>query len=266
MTASDAEVDRLLPDAAFGDRPQRWPLPAATAPGPRWLRAVAAGGQGRYAAALADLDVVDRVGDAALRSLAMSTRASFLRQLGGHRAAAGWDGRALAVAGAGEVARTDALIGLAADALGVGRFGLSQRLLDRADTVAAGLDEPRLRVRRGWVGAELAMAQGDGAGAVDRARAAVIAAASFGSARHRVKSDVVLAAALCTAGDLDACREVADAALAAAAGFGLLPLHWALASLLAAVGSAAHSPAQVHAFRDADAHAVQHRGGVWSRR
>jgi hypothetical protein len=266
MTASRADVRRLLVDAAFGDRPQRWPLPAAEAPDQRWLRAVAAGGQGRYAAALTDLDAVDRAGDAVLRSLSLSTRASFLRQLGWHRAAAGWDGRALAVPGADDRARADALIGLAADALGVGRFALSGRLLDRAGAAAAAGADLRLPVRLGWVGAELAMAQGDGAGAVDRARRAVTAAAAFGSARHRVKSDVVLAAALCTAGELDRCREVADAALDAAAGFGLLPLHWALASLLAGVGSAAHSPAQVAAFRDAGAQAVQHRGGVWSRR
>jgi hypothetical protein len=170
------------------------------------------------------------------------------------------------VSDAGGAARADALIGLAADALGVGRFALSQRLLDRAAGAMAEAGDPRLAVRLGWVGAELAMAQGDGGGAVDRARGAVAAAASFGSARHKVKSDVVLAAALCTAGDLDRCRQVADAALDAAAGFGLLPLHWALVSLLAAVGSAAYSPGQVCGFRDADAQAVESRGGVWSRR
>ena len=55
----------------------------------------------------------------ALSKLAMSTRASFLRQLGGHRLAAGWDGRALRVADT-EVAAADALIGLGADALTAG--------------------------------------------------------------------------------------------------------------------------------------------------
>lgn len=256
----------VLAAHAFGPHPQQWPLPAATDPEGRWLRAVAAGGQGRYAHAVAELDIVDRIAAAPLRSLAMSTRASFLRQLGGHRAAAGWDGRALALPGADDAARTDALIGLAADALGVGRFPLARRLLDRAAAIVAEPADPRLQVRLAWVGAELAMAHGDGAGAVEGARRAVTAATEFGSARHRVKSQVVLAAALCTAGDLDRCRAVADAALDAAAGHGLLPLHWALASLLAGVGSTAYTPAQVCAFRDADARAVERRGGVWSRR
>ncbi|KEG31865.1 hypothetical protein EN20_06585 [Mycobacterium tuberculosis] len=47
---------------------------------------------------------------------------SLLRQLGWHTLARGWDGRALALAGADREAGADALIGLAADALGVGRF------------------------------------------------------------------------------------------------------------------------------------------------
>ena len=50
-----------------------------------WLRAVVAGGQGRYANAYADLASVrrgHRVGR--LASLAHSTQASFLRQLGWH--------------------------------------------------------------------------------------------------------------------------------------------------------------------------------------
>src|SRR5690625_5852024 len=44
--------------------------------------------------------------------------------------------RALALAGADPQAESDALVGLAADALGVGRFAASARLLQRA----AGLD------------------------------------------------------------------------------------------------------------------------------
>ena len=72
---------------------------------------------------------------------------------------------------------------------------------------------PRLAVRLAWVSAELAMASGDGAAAVGHAERAVELAAAFGSARHAVKSDVILAAALCSAGRLDGSRAVADAAL-----------------------------------------------------
>ncbi|MFY9335224.1 MAG: hypothetical protein WAO90_04385, partial [Mycobacterium sp.] len=40
-----------LAAVAFGAEPGRWPLPPATDPDQLWLRAVAAGGQGRYAIA-----------------------------------------------------------------------------------------------------------------------------------------------------------------------------------------------------------------------
>ena len=36
-----------LSAAAFGEDPGMWPLPAAHTPAELWLRAVAAGGQGR---------------------------------------------------------------------------------------------------------------------------------------------------------------------------------------------------------------------------
>lgn len=257
-------------EAAFGEEPGRWPLPAATTPTELWLRAVAAGGQGRYGAALADLDVLQRMNPrGVLTSLGCSARASFLRQLGGHRAARGWDGRAWACAGSDVTAGTDALVGLAADALGMGRFPLSARLLHRADELVGrgghGVD-PRLRVRLAWVSAELAMFTGDGPTAVAHAERAVDLASELGSARHDTKSRVVLAAALCSAGNIEASRTVADRALATAQALGLVPLSWAVACLLVDVGSAVHSPSQIVAVRDASANAVVHRGGAWTAR
>lgn len=255
-----------LADAAFGDDPGRWPLPAARTPRENWLRAVAAGGQGRYGCALAELEVIERgYRTGPLLSLALSTRASFLRQLGSHALARGVDGQALAQCGGDAEAATDALVGLAADALGVGRFGVSGRLLERASAIEGG-GSGRLAVRRAWVSAELAMVRGDGASAVEHAEHGVVAAAGYPSARHSVKSDVVLAAALCSAGELDRAREVADAALAATEKFGMVPLRWALACLLADIGSTAQSSAQVRAIRDASADTVRRRGGVWSGR
>lgn len=254
-----------LLDAAFGDRPGRWPLPPPADGQQRWLRAVAAGGQGRYAVALAELSALDRCAGPSPRSLAMSTRASFLRQLGRHRSAAGCDGRALLIADT-DAAVADALIGLAADALGVGRFAASQRLLDRAAKVVEASHDARLPARLGWVGAELAMTQRDGAKAIEHAESAVAAAAAFSSVRHRVKSDMVLAAALCSHGELARCRAIADTALHRAGELGLVPLRWALASLLVDIGSAAYTPGQVTDFRDSSADTVRHRGGVWADR
>ncbi|OMC38752.1 hypothetical protein A5740_01410 [Mycobacterium sp. GA-1841] len=259
-----ADPATVLAEAAFGADPGRWPLPAAMTPHERWLRAVAAGGQGRYGCALTELAVITRSPDGGpLVSLAHSTRASFLRQLGGHARARGADGLAWSHRGDDDEAAADALVGLAADALGLGRFALSARMLERAravDTAAT----PRQRIRLSWVSAELGMARGDGAEAVEHARRGVAAAAEHGSTRHAVKSDVVLAAALCSAGELDAARQVADSALAATEKFGLVPLRWALSCLLADIGSTACDAAQISRIRDLSADTVRRRGGVWS--
>lgn len=251
-----------LARAAFGDQPGRWPLPTPVTAQQAWHRAVAAGGQGRYATALTDLD---GLAGTPLASLALSTRASFLRQLGGHAVARGFDGRALALAGPlteGHAdARADALTGLAADALGVGRFALSARLLQRVDLASAA---PRCAVRHAWVRAELAMATGDGAGAVGHARRAVELADGLGSTRHAVKSQVVLAAAHCCEGRIDTARVVADAAFDTARDLGMLPLSWALACLLGDVGSDVHPPADVVAWRERAAATITTRGGAWA--
>jgi hypothetical protein len=255
----------VLANAAFGDDPQRWPLPPASTPHELWLRAVAAGGQGRYGSAMTDLaGLLQRGGP--LVSLAHSTRASFLRQLGWHDRARRWDGLAMAVAGSDPEAGADALIGLAADALGVGRFAASAAALGRADEMLTRGVPPRLHVRLAWVSAELAMVTGDGATAVGHAERAIELAAALGSARHAVKSDMVLAAALCSAGDVDRSRVVADAALDSAGGLGIIPLRWALACLLADIGSASHSATQVLRIRNECAATVRRRGGDLVRR
>lgn len=252
----------MIVNAAFGDDPGRWPLPAAQSVEELWLRAVVAGGQGRYANAYADLACVRRVRHVGrLASLAHSTQASFLRQLGWHGIARGWDGRALAVAGGDPESRGDALIGIAADALGVGRFAASAAALQRAQGLLDGVPA-RLGVRLQWVSAELAMASGDGATAVGHAERAIDSADTIGSARHSVKSQVVLAAALCSDGRLDRSRAVADAALNTTQRLGLVPLSWALASLLGEIGSGNHSADRVVGVRDVSADTVRRRGGV----
>lgn len=258
-----------LAAVAFGDDPGRWPLPAAHTPEQLWLRAVASGGQGRYAAARTDLAELTRVAPhGRWRSLAHSTHASFRRQLGWHWAAHDLDGRAWAAAGGDREAGVDALAGLAADALGVGRLSASAALLRRADALAERSVPARVAIRLTWVRAELAMAAGDGPAAVAHAKHAVDLAGRAAPllVRHRVKSHVVLAAALCCSGDLDGSRGVADAALADAEVHGLVPLRWALASLLSDIGSAAHSAADVAEIRHRSAQLVTRRGGDWKMR
>ena len=276
-TRHTSMIERTLAAAAFGNEPGRWPLPTAITPRQLWLRAVASGGQGRYGSAYGDLAALrrscaDRQADRRLVSLAHSTQGSLLRQLGWHTLARGWDGRALALAGTDPEARADALIGLAADALGVGRFAAATTLLTRADAaLAAQLPAhvaDRLAVRRRWVAAELAMAAGEGAIAVRHAEEAVELAQQMvvASARHRVKSDVVLAAALCSAGVTERARAVAETALEAAGRFGLTPLRWALACLLIDIGSVTVPVQQVRELteiRDICAGQVRRAGGTW---
>ena len=235
------------PNAAFGDDPGRWPLPA----GDDAARAVAARRRRRRSGPLRQ-----RLGRPRSRLPSCSAAARWCRwrtapvrrscvsSAGTTGPAAGTAGRS-ALAGRDPEAGADALIGLAADALGVGRFAASAAALRRAASLLDGPAPPRLPVRLAWVSAELAMARGDGATAVGHAERAVELAAALGSARHTVKSDVVLAAALCSAGELDRSRRSADAALDDAERLGIIPLRWALACLLADIGSGALTRQQI---------------------
>jgi hypothetical protein len=269
----DPTIESDLTASAFGNQPGRWPLPSAGTPRQLWLRAVGAGGQGRYGSARNDLTTLLRSAPAdRLASLAHSTQASFLRQLGWHRLARGWDGRALALAGADPEAAGDALIGLAADALGVGRLAAAATLLSRAEPIVARAPQHRLLVRRAWVAAELAMVAGDGAAAVRNAEVAVELAATTVdgsvSARHCAKSDVVLAAALCSAGAVDRARTVGEVTLELTGRLGLVPLRWAVACLLVDLpdtGSPTRPITELCDIRDECARQVQHRGGAWAR-
>jgi hypothetical protein len=286
----DPTIEANLTAAAFGNQPGRWPLPTASTPRQLWLRAVAAGGQGRYGSAYNDLATLLRSAPAGrLASLAHSTRGSFLRQLGWHTLARGWDGRALALAGDDPEASADALIGLAADALGTGRLATSARLLSQVDRILAEASAHRQAVRRAWVGAELAMAAGDGAAAVRQAEAAVELAGApvwrrcapagreeepdnrapvdgLVSARHRAKSDVMLAAALSSAGAVDRARAVADGALVLTGRLGLIPLRWAVACLLVDAGSSTRMIRELCDIRDVCAEQVRRGGGTWCQR
>ncbi|MCR8691124.1 hypothetical protein NWP13_01130 [Rhodococcus pyridinivorans] len=255
-TPSDRHA--ILVAAAFGPSPGAHPLPAAHGPEQNWLRAVALGGQGRYAAARAELARVRGTGGV-WSSFGASTEASLLRQLGGHRAAAVLDGRALAEAGSLRTssgntvaarrdvdtvaAWCDAATGLAADALGRGRLAVCGSLLDRCAAVLDAAESEagekafvRQRIRLAWVGAESALAAGDFTRARSRADRAVELADGFGSIRHSVKSDLVRAASLTGLPDHGPAVELAADVLARAEEHGLVPLQWAAAMLLDGLG------------------------------
>ncbi|MEU4249443.1 hypothetical protein AB0F15_18730 [Amycolatopsis sp. NPDC026612] len=255
--------------AAFGSDPR--PDPAVTrgarSPRERLLAAVVLGAQGRYAAAATLLDALRRQGEPLEASLAASALASHRRQLGGHRRARALDGEAFAKAAALRApdrpdpdgldvrgARADALLGLAADNLALGRLAAARRLAARAAEQDAGW---RARVRGGWVGAEIELAAGQGAAAVPHAERAFETAVARGARRHVVKSRIVLAVAVRMAAAPDH-RKISDDlvgnAMATAEECELLSLLWP-AALVAADLRPGH--AEEYRFRAAEVlHAV----------
>ncbi len=151
-------------------------------------------------------------------------------------------------------ARADALLGLAADNLALGRLAAARRLAARAAEQRAGW---RAGVRGGWVGAEIELAAGQGAAAVPHAERAFETAVARGARRHAVKSGIVLAVAVSAAGCPDH-REISDGlvgnAMATAEECELLSLLWP-AALVAADLRPGH--AEEYRFRVAQVlHAV----------
>jgi hypothetical protein len=232
---------------AFGAEPGT-PVRVRAGAGPleRWLVAVALGGQGHYAAAAALLQALlaDARVPVAVAAHAAVTLAAHRRQLGGHAAARPLDALGLRLAAsaprcraapdpAGDpawdqaAARIDALVGLAADAVGTGDREQARRLLDAAEAAAADHPSWRPRARIGWVRAESALLGGDAEAAVAPARDALTLSVRGGSIRHTIKSRSVLAVARSLAGAdaADALAEM-DAAGDDAERLGLLPLVW----------------------------------------
>jgi hypothetical protein len=201
-------------EVAFGRSPGS-PVPIGVAdPVHRWLAAVALGGQGRYAAAAALLEGLldDPPTSPAVAAHAAVTTASHRRQLGGHAAARRYDALGLRLAtsaldgrapAAGPdqdgtdalAARIDALVGLAADAVGHGAAMVAARLLDAPGESLQGHPGWRPGVRLGWVRAELALVRGRPGAAVEAAEHALAVAERAGAVRHVLKSGIVLTVA-----------------------------------------------------------------------
>jgi hypothetical protein len=222
-----------LARAAFGDRPDLSIYGTPATPRDRWLAAVVLGGQGRYARAAALLDDLLAHPDPELAALACATLAAHRRQLGGHAAARVLDAAGHArLAGRPDAveARSDVLLGLAADAVGAGRLALARRLVARAPRAGW-----RAAVRDGWIRAEIELSAGDAAAAVGHAAPAAERAAESSSVRHRIKSGLVLGAALAAVGNRAAAEKIVRPALDEASELGLLSLVWPGALIMAEV-------------------------------
>ncbi|MGA0066963.1 MAG: hypothetical protein ACO3J3_07920 [Candidatus Nanopelagicales bacterium] len=168
-------------------------------PGATWQSAVELGARGEYAEAERLAIDLEAVGGR-WTSLALSTRASHLRQVGASSAAL--DVRALEFATDDESA-ADALIGLAADSVAVGDVNAAVARHVEAGAVAR---EWRGRTRWHWVGAEIALLAGDQSRAQEHGRRAVLTSAGR-SDRHHAKSLIVACAA---SGDLAGMEGVLD--------------------------------------------------------
>jgi hypothetical protein len=137
-----------------------------------------------------------RAAESAIESLATERADSVGSTISGRGAGPGGAGAGLDLA----AARVDALLGLAADAIGLADLELADRLLRLAEPAAAEHPSWRPGVRWHWVRAELALSQNRPEPATDWARPALARATQAGAVRHQVKSALVLAAAEAGAG------------------------------------------------------------------
>lgn len=160
---------------------------------PRWLRAYLFAATGEFGRAeRAARRVLQPTDDRALEARAAATLGSILRQTGRHAEARAIESAALRRAPTREL-RAHLLIGLAADAVGLGDLAAVDRALGRA--VAARSRAWRVTVRLCWVRCERELLAGRPAVAVRWARSALAVSEKADAQRHIAKSLLFLGAA-----------------------------------------------------------------------
>ena len=178
-----------------------------------WLRAYVRCATGDLAGALAlALPLARTAEDPLFRARAAVTAGSALRQLSRHAEAQDLERSALSLG----TERAHLLIGLAADAVGLGDPGACARRLHQARDAMPARD-PRARIRLEWVRCEHALMKADPAGGAAFARAALKRSRIAGYRRHVAKSWLFLGVALSEAGlrsGDDALRNARDEATA----------------------------------------------------
>jgi len=198
----------------------------------RWLEAYAAATRGEFPRAISLAEALASNGKSrVLRVYGSITAGSALRQTGRYREAARHDRVALSLA-RDSSERTHALIGLAADAIGLGHASLCGRRLAEAAARAPG-DDWRCAVRLDWVRTERALAIGRADGAVTAARRALRRSIEADARRHVSKSHLFLGAALRSAGKENAARQHLQRALRTARACNAGPIALVARSMLA---------------------------------
>ncbi len=214
----------------------------AEAAGAGWLLGVCLSSAGRYGSALQVLEpIAAPEGDVTAElqvfaALAAASAASVHRQLGRHAVARRYDEQGLArTDGTGEPA-FDCLLGLAADAVGLGEKGPAQEHLAAARVLAGGRSEWwRQRVRLGWLDAEVGLLVGDGQVAAAAAEQAVDLAERSGAPRHVAKGLLFLGVAQVEIGGLDEAATALKRGGLLAESLGTLPLLWPTRAVLGAL-------------------------------
>jgi tetratricopeptide (TPR) repeat protein len=205
-----------------------------------WLLGVCLASAGRYGAALTVLEPLVAVTEPpegkVLAALSGATVASVHRQLGRHAVAQGYDEMALAGSDGSGEAGFDAVLGLAADAVGLGEEQAATARLAEATALAEGRVEWwRQRVRLGWVRAEVALLGGRPDEAAAAAHEAVELAEHSGAPRHVAKGLLFLGVSQVEAGRPEEAAATLRRAALLAESLGTLPLQWPVRAVLGAL-------------------------------
>jgi tetratricopeptide (TPR) repeat protein len=206
-----------------------------------WLLGVCLAAAGRYGSAMVVLEPLAESGPgdperALFASLAAASLGSVARQLGRHTEGRRLDERALALAGDAPEARFDALLGLAADGVGLEDVTAADVALADAATLADGRpDWWRQRVRLDWVRAEIALLRNRADEAVLRAQAAIALAEESGAPRHVAKGLLFCGVAQVQTGGHDEAAATLRRAATLAESLATVPLVWPARAVLGAL-------------------------------
>ncbi len=209
--------------------------------GASWLLGVCLAAAGKFGSAVELLEPLatssrQSLDERLFCSLSAATLASIYRQLGRHAEAQQVDERALNLAGDAAEARFDAILGLAADAVGLGSTAEAEAALIEATALATDrTDWWRQRVRLGWTRAEVALMHDDPAAAVAAATEAVNRAEEAGAPRHVAKGLLFSGVAYIELSDLQSATSCLRRAATLAESVGALPLVWPARAVLGAL-------------------------------
>lgn len=214
-----------------------------------WLLGMGYSATGHFGRALTVLTSVAEDDSLApeLRSMPASAVASVQRQLGRAADARHWDQTAVDSAGSNEEARCDALLGLAADFVGLGDDQAATGALREVEALVA--QRPlwwRQRIRMDWVRSEIALLTDQPGPARTAAERALDLAEEAGAPRHVAKSLLFAGVAATAANQLGEAVDLLSRAAVLAEGLGARPLIWPSRAMLGALQAQSAAEESAH--------------------